>query len=122
VQQARASAEAASQPAPARAKKPFQAPEVKPPAPLNDPKYDPETMFNKLKGLAAFEEEVANTSLMSRFAAGINCDGNCVSADDSRRLFSEESSLCVYLLGRAPREFRSLCDYDDDERIIFEAI
>jgi ubiquinone/menaquinone biosynthesis C-methylase UbiE len=53
-----------------RVSTPIDPKNAKPPAPLHEPTdYDPESMFNKLKGFAAFEEELANVSLMSRFAA-----------------------------------------------------
>jgi SAM-dependent methyltransferase len=58
------------QAASARVSTPIDPKTAVPPAPLHDPtEYDPESMFNKLKGFAAFEEELANVSLMSRFAA-----------------------------------------------------
>lgn len=54
----------------ARLSTPISPDSVKPPAPVRDVSQDdPETMFHKLKGLAAFEEAVSNVSLMSRFAA-----------------------------------------------------
>jgi hypothetical protein len=54
----------------ARVSTPITPSSVKPPAPLRDISTDdPESMFNRLKGIAAFEDAVANVTLMSRFAA-----------------------------------------------------
>ncbi len=54
----------------ARVSAPISPDSVKPPPPVRDvSEDDPETMFHKLKGLAAFEEAVSNVTLMSRFAA-----------------------------------------------------
>jgi hypothetical protein len=67
---AAANASASASASSARLSTPITPSSVKPPPPLRDVSQDdPQSMFNRLKGLAAFEEAVANVSLMSRFAA-----------------------------------------------------
>lgn len=124
VQQASqaAAAAAASHDAAAPKAKRFVRPDVKPPAPLSDKQYDPETLFHKLQGLAAFEEEVANTQLMSRFAAGVRVDLAAHSFDATRRDASRFASMiCAPAADYFPKNLHYAFSYWDEHAENFAA-